>query len=260
MISPDEIKRIAREKEVDPTIIERDYVQNWFLKSLYTNTGDLIFKGGTSIRKAYIKDYRFSDVLDFTLSRSFEQEEMRVLIDKAKADVHEEIGIAFVEGTPFKEVKSGWKVKLHYTSKISGQKINLILDLTKHDLEIMVTPVQTRPITHNYPESCEVNLIAYSLLEITAEKLRALLQRGYPRDLYDVNNLWPLINKDKFKYIFLEKCKFKDVVPSLATYDGNEESIRSAWDETLRHQFKEIPDFDEAFQGVRKIIEELEIG
>lgn len=62
MIGPRMIKKIAREKGVPPTTVERDYVQGRFLKSLYSKSDSFLFKGGTAIRKAFIPDYRFSDV------------------------------------------------------------------------------------------------------------------------------------------------------------------------------------------------------
>lgn len=61
MITTDEIKKKSRDNGIPTTTIERDYVQNIFLYSLYSRTDSLIFKGGTAIRKAYIGDYRFSD-------------------------------------------------------------------------------------------------------------------------------------------------------------------------------------------------------
>jgi len=61
MIGPGKIKKIARENEVPPTTIERDYVQNCFLRSLSSKSDSLLFKGGTTIRKAFIADYRFSE-------------------------------------------------------------------------------------------------------------------------------------------------------------------------------------------------------
>ena len=256
MITPDDLKRIAREKEVDPTTIERDIVQNWFLKSLYENSDYLIFKGGTSIRKAFIPDYRFSDDLDFTLAREVKQDDMKALIDKAKELVHNEIGISFEPDTSFKDTYSGWKVKLRYISRITGHPTNLILDLTHSNLEIVVTETEKHQLIHDYDEECDVKLRTYSLVEITAEKSRALFQRGYPRDLYDVYNLWKIVEKEPVQEVFEKKCAFKQFEPSLEIYDGFEEKLKGAWEKSLRHQFKELPDFTETFQGVRKVLKD----
>ena len=259
MITPDDLKRIAREKEVDPTTIERDHVQNCFLKSLYDNSDYLIFKGGTSIRKAFIQDYRFSDDLDFTLAKDVKQDDMKALISKAKEYVHNEIGVTFEEDIPFRDVESGWKVKLRYTSRITGHPINLILDLTHSNLELVVTEPETQQIINNYDEDCDVKLITYSLVEITAEKTRALFQRGWPRDLYDVHNLWQIVERDDIQEVFNKKCEFKQFEPTLKSYDAHKEGLKSAWDRSLSHQLKEVPDFEEAFQRARIIIRE-ELG
>ncbi len=89
MISPAKIKKIARENGVPPTTVERDYVQNCFLRSLYSRTDSLVFKGGTSIRKAFIRDYRFSDDLDFTSLKNIDQEKITTLMMDIKEDMRE---------------------------------------------------------------------------------------------------------------------------------------------------------------------------
>ncbi len=65
MIPEREVKEIAREHGVPVSTVERDYAQNWLLK--FIGSSFMALKGGTGIRKAYIKNYRFSDDLDFTL-------------------------------------------------------------------------------------------------------------------------------------------------------------------------------------------------
>ncbi len=60
MIRDGEIKRKARVDGVPTSTIERDYAQGWFLKNFVTD--DMLFKGGTAIKKLYFEDYRFSDL------------------------------------------------------------------------------------------------------------------------------------------------------------------------------------------------------
>jgi len=61
MIKQSEIKNLSRRYKVPISTIERDYTQSWLLRFL----PEMIFKGGTCLRKVYFKDYRFSDDLDF---------------------------------------------------------------------------------------------------------------------------------------------------------------------------------------------------
>ncbi|MBK8983483.1 MAG: nucleotidyl transferase AbiEii/AbiGii toxin family protein [Ignavibacteria bacterium] len=71
MIQQGEISKIASGLQLRDTQIEKDYVIGWVLKGISQNDylkEKLILKGGTAIRKMYIKDYRLSEDLDFTLN------------------------------------------------------------------------------------------------------------------------------------------------------------------------------------------------
>lgn len=260
MIKLGKIKKIAREKKVPPTTVERDYVQNYFLKYLYTRSDSLIFKGGTSIRKAFIEDYRFSDDLDFTMKTNIDQKYISDLLESIIDDFQRKEGIIFRDAIDLKEVDSGWKIDLRYNSLLSQNiQMNLVLDITEISKERIMTPVEKRSLINHYSDELKVDLITYSLEEITLEKLRALCDRGWPRDLYDVYNLWPLINKDNFKELFSKKCEIRDVDPTSKIYDQNKEKIKRAWTKSLNHQLKDVPEFDKCFQKVREILRQIDI-
>ncbi len=74
MIPINEIKEVARSFGVPPSTIERDYAQNWLLSSF--GSLHMALKGGTGIRKVYIEQYRFSDDLDFTLTKQYEPDHL----------------------------------------------------------------------------------------------------------------------------------------------------------------------------------------
>lgn len=63
-------KKSAR--RIPEDVIERDYVLAWLLTQIPTNTllqEALSFKGGTALRRMHFGEYRFSEDLDFTLTR-----------------------------------------------------------------------------------------------------------------------------------------------------------------------------------------------
>ncbi len=71
MMLQQEFLRTAGALEVDPEIVELDYVLGRFLDVLVdclSASDHWIFKGGTSLRKCYFDDYRFSEDLDFTVA------------------------------------------------------------------------------------------------------------------------------------------------------------------------------------------------
>lgn len=70
MIKPGEIQKKARNEGVRDQQIEKDYVLSWILQGIAMHKAlskIIVFKGETVLKKAYFKDYRFSEDLDFTL-------------------------------------------------------------------------------------------------------------------------------------------------------------------------------------------------
>lgn len=58
-------------RRIPESVIERDYVLAWFLTGLagHPLREVLAFKGGTALRCCWFENYRFSEDLDFTLTR-----------------------------------------------------------------------------------------------------------------------------------------------------------------------------------------------
>ena len=70
MIKPGEIDKIAIKEGVRATQIQKDYVISWILWGISCNqflNDNLVFKGGTSLKKVHFENYRFSEDMDFTL-------------------------------------------------------------------------------------------------------------------------------------------------------------------------------------------------
>jgi predicted nucleotidyltransferase component of viral defense system len=68
-------------RRIPESVIERDYVLAWFLTGLagHPLREVLAFKGGTALRRCWFEDYRFSEDLDFTLTRLMTLEDMTTL-------------------------------------------------------------------------------------------------------------------------------------------------------------------------------------
>jgi len=63
MILQREIAAIAQNKNVSKLTIDKDWVLGHFLDAIYSIDylkENLIFKGGTCLKKCYLPDYRFS--------------------------------------------------------------------------------------------------------------------------------------------------------------------------------------------------------
>ena len=70
MIPKNEILELATQANLQPHVVEKDYVLGWLLAGIHQHP-DLreawVFKGGTCLKKCFFETYRFSEDLDFTL-------------------------------------------------------------------------------------------------------------------------------------------------------------------------------------------------
>ncbi len=260
MISATEIAKHARANGVPTSTIERDYAQNWFLKALYSKERGMVFKGGTAIRKTHINNYRFSDDLDFTMVSQVNDDRLKEVIRECIDFARDEANIDFEDRVVLEQNENGWVGKVYFRIlRRAGAPIKIKLDVSKTENEILMTPSEQLPVFHNYSDEYNAIVDVYSLQETVAEKVRALFQRIRPRDLYDVYCLWEHVDKNGLQDIFMQKCKFKGITPQITYFNGKEKYYGAAWESSLRHQMKNLPDFDEALQGVLDILEKLGI-
>ena len=255
MIPIREIKEIARRCSVPPSTIERDYAQNWLLA--YLNTEVMAFKGGTCIRKVFIKNYRFSDDLDFTLTENLDRDALKDLITESITRTREECGIQFEDDIGIINTKSGFRavVKFRIINRSTLAPITIKLDITEPKNEMILLPVEKMPIYHHFSDSFDASITSYSLEEIMAEKIRSLFQRTRSRDLYDIDQLSDFVDRERVKSIILSKCKYKDVTLSISSIMEKKSSFAASWNESLHHQMGSIPDFNDAFGRTIKSIE-----
>ncbi|MCK4703520.1 nucleotidyl transferase AbiEii/AbiGii toxin family protein [Candidatus Bathyarchaeota archaeon] len=249
MIPDEEIKEIARMYGVPTSTVERDYAQGWLLASLSTRF-NMAFKGGTSIRKIHLKDYRFSDDLDFTLLEDYSKDQVQGNILDAAQEAKASSGINYENAVSINEVTNGFRATVEFRIlRVGGNSINIKLDLTKQQNETVVLPLERRPVFHPYSDGLNVSVLSYSLTEILSEKIRALFQRTRPRDLYDVWKLSEL--KLDVPNILREKFDFKDVTFDIEELNLKREDFGNAWENSLGHQISDLPDFDSVFGKVK---------
>ncbi|MHA1264881.1 MAG: nucleotidyl transferase AbiEii/AbiGii toxin family protein [Candidatus Helarchaeota archaeon] len=249
MITAIEIRGFARRNGVPETTIERDYAQNWLLAGLSKTSLKMALKGGTGIRKAYIENYRFSDDIDFTLTEKVEPDNIKNEINKAVKEAKREIGINFAEKIRLNEFKNGYMVVIYFRIlRRTGYPLRIKIDITKKENEIIILPLENRKIIHPYSDNCNSEVLTYSFKEIFAEKIRSLFQRTRPRDLYDV---WCLSKQRlDISEVINEKFRFKGINADFNNLLNRKEEFRNAWENSLRHQLKELPSYDEVFAGV----------
>ena len=182
-------------RRIPEAVIERDYVLAWFLTGLASHPlrEVLAFKGGTALRRCWFEDYRFSEDLDFTLTRAITLEAILAGLNEIFAAVEAACGlrIAFDREDRHSHQNSH-TFYLRYQGPLpAANDVKVDITIT----EVLCFPLQDRPIHRTYdsfddlPEGPTVKV--YDIKEIVVEKLLALSDRARnePRDLYD---LWYL--------------------------------------------------------------------
>jgi len=268
LISLAEVKREAAKAGVDVAVIEKDYVLSWVLKGIYESAlaDNLVFKGGTALRKVYFIGYRFSEDLDFTLIESVNIESLRnaliTVCKTANGRSGLELSLIDLKQTRSDVGEEAFEGKIQYIGSRQhrrGNPARIKLDLTAY--ENVLLPSAKLPLQHRYSDKCEVMISAYRLEEILAEKLRTIIQRAYPRDLYDCRHILKNhindVNLAKTKNVYIEKCRSKNVAPAEWQNLLASEAIlgkETAYYNSLSNQIKEILPFSDLLSELSEIL------
>jgi predicted nucleotidyltransferase component of viral defense system len=262
MIDRREILDVARDLGLEARVVEKDYVLGWLLAGIYSQDrlrASWVFKGGTCLKKCYFETYRFSEDLDFTLTEEAHLD--RAFLVGAFGDVaawvYEQTGIEIpadqLRFDVFENPRNrlSCEGRVYYRGPIApsgGNLPRIKLDLTAD--ELLVKPPVERAVAHPYSDAPSDGLVCrcYDFEEVFAEKLRALSERGRPRDLYDVVNLF---RNGQFRdasaailSLLQQKCAYKSAaVPSSAVLAAHREELEADWTAMLQHQLPQLPPF-----------------
>lgn len=161
-------------------ILELDYIQSIVLKHIYRHTDNLVFKGGTNLRKTHGLN-RFSEDLDFNILTDDPEKNLTHAVQGLKrTDIPSTIHT-------LKERKNTFLASIRYQGPLyTGADISrdsLQIEISKHPVHL--TP-EWETIISLYPDTGTFSILSMHPQEILAEKIRSLVQRKKPRDLYDI--------------------------------------------------------------------------
>jgi len=257
MISRADIVARVREWSLTEEVVEKDYVLGWLLWGIASDpvlSQSWVFKGGTCLKKCYIETYRFSEDLDFTVlpGGPYTEESITPLLTRTLSRIADASGISFATRDPVLRVRpDGMSIegRIYYIGpRQTPQPARVKLDITAN--EKVVRPPVLRDIGHPYPDALPgpARVRCYSFEEVFAEKLRAMAQRGRPRDLYDIVNLFRRndlrLFPDQIRLALADKCAVKNIaVPTAADIIGSDRltELEADWENMLSHQLPALP-------------------
>lgn len=188
MLTRDQVRRLAQRHGIGMQVQERDYVQHLLLWQLYSQTQELIFKGGTALRVVYGGN-RYSEDLDFNASA--EPPLLQALWEKVVRRLAD-FGLAA-------EMRNAWVSEVSFSFDVSFQgplydgrersKGKIRIDINRRPEEV---ETQRELVTCEYDDVRPFVITVLTPEHLFAEKVRALLVRNKPRDLYDI---WLLLRR-----------------------------------------------------------------
>lgn len=259
------VKKLARSWKVKVEDVEKYYILGWILWGIQQTAlkKKLAFKGGTAISKVYFPSFwRLSEDLDFTLVDDIESNAIIDILDKEIPEIVQKTsGIALRRKENDKPlVNAGYiQYKMRYVGPLYQGMIKI--EVTK---EVFVGDIEVKPIPNDPKEFdySKFSVQVYSLETIVSEKMRAIIERGYIRDYYDV---WRLLkekklDREKTKKMFHDKCKTKQV--KFSSVDdffpkGIDKTLEERLPNLARFMREPLPSIKQMLNELRKLLEEF---
>lgn len=198
------------------------------------------------------------------------EENLRIILNKIIDWVYDNSGIeisktkSIIETFQNHNSRKIAQIRLYYHGPIGPSSLQqwprIKYDLTSGEL-ITDIPV-LRKIYHPYSDANEelFKTNCYSFEEIFAEKLRALIERTRPRDVYDVVHCYESKMADfaEVKLQFLRKMNAKSLImPDKATLVTQIKNSNAFWLEQLSHQIKHLDCFKEFERKMMIILDDF---
>lgn len=249
MITREELSQMAKQLGFNLYQAEKDYLQHVFLASLYSVSSiEFAFKGGTAIQKAHGLD-RFSEDLDFTFNG-----EKAPLDFAIKAISHASAWAPF-------ELGEKWEKELSFTARLRAN--GPLYGGTSHSRQALWLEVSLREKLMLSPEAIRIVPLHASLSpyvaqvmqkdEMLSEKVRAIMSRNKPRDVYDA---WFLLKKGARpnQALIDGKLSFIGKKFSASAFRQSVNEKEKGWKAELGKLMKNVPGFAETSEYVIKEI------
>jgi len=254
LISIDEVRRIAGALELEPRVIDHDYVLGCYLCFLGTHPlvqKKWLFKGGTALRKCYFEEYRFSEDLDFTVLDIISVKSLHDFLRSVNAAMQDAIGVRTDEREMLIDViedeygKESFEARIYYYGpwNYGGSPRSVRIHINRD--EILVFPTNVQPVFHQFSDRGElpaVEIQVYSLEEMMAEKLRAFSgqrKHAIPHDIFDLYHLSKNVTSiENVLEGFPLKCKAKGIsldAIGLGKIVGRRSEYENNWKQNLEY-------------------------
>lgn len=266
MIKPREIQKRANNIGVRDAQIEKDYILSWILWGIANHADlakEIVFKGGTVLKKVYFEDYRYSEDLDFTLINGRSNDQLKKWFDQVFESIKEAANIPLDIIDENDHEDGGMNFYISYIGPFGGDGTNKKVKVDISRSEVLVFAPVIKSAIINYSDLDEYELLCYPLEEVLVEKLRSTMQRMQPRDYYDIWYLLEIneMDIDYFVSEFKEKCKAKDIDPATfhKTLEKRLPRYKGRWANSMADQIEDLPPFEQVEREMKRHLKKFEL-
>jgi predicted nucleotidyltransferase component of viral defense system len=268
------------------SLLEQDYALSWMLYGLMSVPKlqeHLVFKGGTCLKKCYFGDYRFSQDLDFSVQGDCPTGDILESLIGYACTIATEVLQAtknnitftckrYIEKRPHPEQQEAFSILIQYPwQRESLTRIMIEITLS----EIVFMPPQLLDLIHGYGDEVTAQIQAYTLEEIIAEKIAALIsfskklhERGWgrsrARDYYDLWRIFSSYQEQIQTSLILDlvakKCARKNLIfhrPEDIFAQNLMEDLDVAWDEWVKPLVVNLPKKELVIRELKFVLQSL---
>lgn len=245
----DLIRNLSKKNSADAQILLRNYMMERFLEriSLSKHKDRFILKGGMLVAAMVGLDARSTMDLDATVKG------IKISLSEVESIVHEIISVPIDDGVTFQVKRiseimeeleySGVRVSME--TFFDGVRTPIKIDISTGDV---ITPREVRYSFKLMLEERSIEVWAYNLETVLAEKLEAIISRSLTntrmRDFYDIHTLWRIYGDS------ISASILHDALTATARKRGVLEQLKDA--NAVFDEVEESPVMGKLWQDYRK--------
>jgi predicted nucleotidyltransferase component of viral defense system len=257
MINYFQIQRLASKKRMPEDVVEKDYFIElllFYLSSDYFFRNKSIFRGGTSLKKIYFPDYRFSEDLDFIVKEKENLADFEEILNEILIKISNDFPFKPSKISRIKDDRLQAFIKYDIVNEIRANK-ELKIDILR---DAFIPSYTEKKIIFTYPDfqMKKNKLNVYDLESVAADKISRIMDVDKEaRDIYDLLYLlnFDFLEIDKLKNELKKRfgfmLNFRDLIKEV-----NSETYRQTWKVRLEKQVMNLPPYEIASKELEELI------
>jgi len=229
LILRNDLKDISSLKKLSLRVCEKDYLLETMMFFLSDMKRTMVFKGGTALYKFYGLN-RFSEDLDFDLTGKRNESDRIIERIKRNLDLMGMAGTIAESEDHGNETNIRFLIRGPLYDEKKTSMTRIVLNLSKRERP---ESGSLKMLIPQYPDLVAFEMNVLSQEEISSEKIRCILTRNKPRDIYD---LWFLFKKGiKPEHSLIKrKLSIYDLEYSKETMLSRIDSMERMWTRDLK--------------------------